>query len=149
MKYTNAYTGNGTDVTYEKENGERDQRVGGSRAWRNNNPGNIRESDFARRNGAIGAAGGFAVFPDYEAGFAALIALLRAPSYQNLNLEQAINRYAPPSENDTDAYINSVEKQIGISRTTPMPKLSEIQLTALAKAIEKHEGYRAGTVRPI
>jgi len=147
MKYINAYAGTGTDVIYEKENGDCDLWIGGTRAWRNNNPGNIRAGDFALRRAAIGAAGGFAVFPNYETGFAALIALLRAPSYQQLTVEQAINRYAPPIENDTGAYINAVEKQIGISRNAPMKLLSDDGLYKLAKAIEKHEGYKAGIIK--
>src|SRR5579872_6910539 len=49
-----------------------------TRSWRNNNPGNLKYTPFARDNGAIGAAGQppnakptdlkFAVFPDYETG---------------------------------------------------------------------------------
>ena len=146
MKYTNAFSGSGNSVIYEDENKNQETWSGGTRAWRNNNPGNIRDGDFARRRGAIGAAGGFAVFPNYEAGFAALTALLRTSTYQRLTVEQAINRYAPPIENDTSAYINMVEKQIGVSRATPMMMLSDTVLHNLAKAIEKHEGYKEGMI---
>lgn len=40
-------------------------RSGGTKAWRNNNPGNMIYSakGFAIRHGAIGKAGGMAVFP--------------------------------------------------------------------------------------
>lgn len=145
-KYISASSGADFSVIYEDEKGNRDSWSGGTRAWRNNNPGNIRDGEFARRVGAIGAAGGFAVFPDYETGLKALAALLRTETYRRLTLGQAINRYAPPVENDTGAYVGAVEKQTGIPRATILSQLSETQITALAKAIEKHEGYNAGTI---
>ena len=42
--------------------------VGGDRNWRNNNPGNLEDGDFARRHGSIGSDGRFAIFPDYKTG---------------------------------------------------------------------------------
>ncbi|MCL2538475.1 MAG: hypothetical protein FWF34_01785 [Alphaproteobacteria bacterium] len=147
MKYVKAYAGNGTDVIYEKPCGGREIWSGGTRAWRNNNPGNIRNGAFTNARGAIGVAGGFAVFPDYDTGFAALCALLRTPNYQKLNLGDAINRYAPPIENDTGAYINFIERETGIPRNTPMMTLSPVALQKLAAAIAKHEGYRKGIIK--
>ncbi|NJR44139.1 hypothetical protein HC761_01425 [bacterium] len=74
-------------------------RSGGSLAWRNNNPGNIRYGDFARRNGAVGEGpGGFAIFPDRATGERAITTLLQGSSYRNLSILNAISRYAPPSE---------------------------------------------------
>src|SRR6185436_6029946 len=56
-------------------------RVGGSTAWRNNNPGNLRyrTSAIARTRGAISIdRRGFAIFPSEAAGWDALTAFLRA-----------------------------------------------------------------------
>ncbi|MCL2749247.1 MAG: hypothetical protein FWE50_04215 [Alphaproteobacteria bacterium] len=149
MKYVKATAGENNSVVYEADDGKFYLWLGGTRAWRNNNPGNIRNGDFANRRNAIGIAGGFAVFPDYETGFAALVALLCTATYQQMTVEQAINRYAPPVENNTSAYVVAVEKQIGIPRTTPMSQLSENNLRDFAKAIERHEGYKEGIIQRI
>lgn len=75
MKYKSAIPGNNNDVIYKDCDGNSWTWSGGTRAWRNNNPGNIRDGKFTRRCGAIGAAGGFAIFPDYKTGFDCLITL--------------------------------------------------------------------------
>lgn len=113
-----------------------------SLSWRNNNPGNLRFGAFARRHGAIAESGGFATFPDYKTGFAALCALLRAPSYRDLTLYKAIHRYAPTSENHTENYIRFLEKEIGVTRDTV---LNCIDTERLARAIQKFEGWHPGT----
>ena len=72
------------------------------------NPGDIEYGEFAIAHGATGTDGRFAIFPDAQTGFAALEALLRTPAYQGLTVEQAINKYAPPVENNTVNYVNLV-----------------------------------------
>ncbi len=72
-------------VVYIADDGSKTIRSCGSRSWRNNNPGNLRYTWFARDHRAIGTAGGFAVFPDYPTGRAALSALLHGTSYFNLS----------------------------------------------------------------
>ena len=79
QEYTSA-AALGRDVVYTTADGRRVRRTGGTRAWRNLNPGNIRYSEFSRNAGAIGQAGGFAVFPDEETGTRAISSLLRAQS---------------------------------------------------------------------
>lgn len=126
--------------------GSQDIRSGGSKAWRNNNPGNIDYGDFAIAHGAIGANGDFAIFPDEATGRAAEIALLKSASYQSQSLAGAIGRWAPPSSNDTDAYITAVSTSIGLPKDTPMNSLNQTQLESLASAIQTHEGWTAGIV---
>lgn len=82
-------------------NGSSLRKINGSRAWRNNNPGNLRAGTFTNAHGAIGSAGGFAVFPNETIGQQASIALLRTPSYAKLTVDQAIARRSPATENDT------------------------------------------------
>ena len=55
-------------VTYLSEDGSSETRVGGDWTWRNQNPGNLGAGAWANRHGAIGKAGGFAVFPGYDTG---------------------------------------------------------------------------------
>ncbi|MDR2268914.1 MAG: hypothetical protein LBD94_01900 [Rickettsiales bacterium] len=136
-------TGSG-DVAYVDAEGNRYVRVGGTRAWRNNNPGNIRYSEFSRSQGAIGEAGGFAVFPDERTGANAIGALLRTDSYNSLTIFGAINRYAPPFENDTAAYQRRVEQLTGLPGGTPMNQLNNEQLQRVVNAIRVVEGWVPG-----
>ncbi len=53
-------------VSYIDAAGREEIREGGSRSWRNCNPGNIRKGDFSINCGAIGDDGSFAIFPDEE-----------------------------------------------------------------------------------
>ena len=67
--------------------------------------------DFAKRHGATGTDGRFAIFPDAGTGRAALDALLASPAYAGLSTDQIIQKYAPPSDgNDTAAYLAAVKK---------------------------------------
>ena len=123
------------------------ERRTGARNWRNNNPGNIEFGDFSRRFGAIGTDGRFAIFPSYEAGKLAKEALLfEGRNYRNLTIEQAITRYAPPSENNTAGYINSVVQATGAPANTPLQSLTPTQRTSMLNAMERIEGFRVGRV---
>lgn len=81
----------------------------GSRAYRNNNPGNLR---YVGQEGAIGAdSGGFAIFPDYQSGFAALVAQLRrdAERHPGWSLWQFVSDYAPASDNNNVlSYVSNI-----------------------------------------
>lgn len=134
------------DVIYEHSDGTKYRRTGGSRAWRNSNPGNIRYSQFARRMGAIGRAGGFAVFPDEETGMRAIGALLRSDGYNKLTVAGAISKYAPPSENNTSAYHRQIERLTGLSINKKISDLTDAEMTRVASAIRTIEGWRPGRV---
>jgi hypothetical protein len=85
----------------------------GSRSFRNNNPGNIEYGAFAKAHGAIGSDGRFAKFPSYQAGRGAQENLLfESGGYKNLTLGQAINRWAPGSENNVPAYLDAMNKAL-------------------------------------
>lgn len=132
------------DVVIVMSNGDRIQRTGGTRAWRNNNPGNIVYGEFARNNGAIGRGGRFAVFPDVATGRMAVAELLRTPAYNNLTISAAINRYAPPSENNTARYKRQLHRVTGLSLNTRLRNLNDEQLMAVVDAITQIEGWREG-----
>jgi hypothetical protein len=85
---------------------------------RNNNPGDIDNGRFAKAHGAEpGTSGRFAVFETPADGFSALRALLLA-AYVGLTVEAALNKYAPPCENQTNAYIGNVCKWTGLTPDT-------------------------------
>ena len=60
-RYTKAEAGPNDSVIYFSDDGKRFQFSGGSRAWRNQNPGNLVSGLVSKRNGSIGKAGRFAV----------------------------------------------------------------------------------------
>ena len=135
-------------VLYIDAEGREVLRQGGSRSWRNNNPGNIRKGSFADNSGAIGDDGAFAVFPDEKTGFAAVVGLLRSQAYTNLSLKDALFRYAPPVENDSDAYVASVVDKTGIAATTILRDLPIAKIRAFAAAIKQIEGWNVGSEGP-
>lgn len=91
--------------------------VKGTRPNRNNNPGDIEFGPFAQAHGSIKSDGRFAIFPTSEAGFEAMKALL-LKHYSGLTLEAALNKYAPPVENDTNTYLNRVCEWTGLKPGT-------------------------------
>lgn len=79
---------------------------------RNNNPGNLRPGDDWQ--GMIGTNGGFIVFKDVSWGLRAMAIDLRTKINKGYNtIRSIITRWAPPTENDTDAYIRNVEYSTG------------------------------------
>lgn len=145
QEYTSAVA-LGRDVVYTTADGRRVRRTGGTRAWRNQNPGNIRYSEFSRNAGAIGQAGGFAVFPDEETGTRAISSLLRGQSYNNLTIARAITRYAPPSENNTAAYHRRIQQITGLNINRRISDLSDGELSRVVDAIRAIEGWEAGRI---
>lgn len=106
-----------------------------NRPQRNNNPGDIEYGHFAQSFGAVMETAirpRFAKFPTPEKGWAALDALLRGPLYWSLTIEAAVNRYAPPNENNTVNYVSAVCKWSGC---TPDQLVSEV-VTAQEGAIQ-------------
>jgi hypothetical protein len=124
---------------------EREIRLGGTPAWRNNNPGNMEYGSFTQGQGAIGRAGRWAIFPDEETGFNAILERLQTGSYAARTIAQAIFAWAPPSDrNDTPAYIASVRQRTGLDPTLRLDTLSGEGIEAVANAIRSEEGVRAG-----
>lgn len=148
-EFVKAYPGQYRATIYEDSDGPRIVRSNGSPAWRNNNPGNIVRSAFADRYGAIGDDGHFAIFPSYKTGRAALEALLNTNAYQSKTIEQAMHTYAPSSENNTNQYVEFLEKNSGIDRTRVLGRLPAGQYQALINAIERYEGTTEGKTFPI
>lgn len=138
--------GSGNVRTYTTQGGGNFRKVGGSRSWRNNNPGNIEYGDFARRYGAIGTDGRFAIFPDEATGQRARSALIfNGDKYRNLTLTQAIERYAPSSENHTTAYQRRVLAAVG-GANLPMHKYSPAQQQAILRTMQDVEGWKVGRI---
>lgn len=130
---------------YIAQNGEKIKRIGGTVAWRNNNPGNIRKSKFAYANGAVGETDKWAVFPDEETGLRAITKLLRTNNYNNLSVKDAIHRWAPFSDgNNPENYSRHVAKITGLSPDARIKDLSDNDLMQIARAIQTIEGWGIG-----
>lgn len=146
MPATKAYADSQRPLTtvYDFANGRQEKWVGGSVAWRNNNPGNLRPAKI--HIGQIGEAKNFAIFPDVATGKQAMVAQLQRPLYANKTLAEAISTYAPKSENDTDRYIKFVSQRSGIDPKTKLSSLSSAELLRIVEAMIIHEGTHPGQI---
>ncbi len=136
----------GNDVIIEYGDGSMEVRTGGTRAWRNNNPGNLENSAFSIRHGSLGEAGGFAIFASEQTGKDALVNLLKGGSYKNLTIAKTIERFAPPIENDTQHYQKLLRGFTGLDGSTIMNSLNDQQFNSVVNAIIRVEGWREGDV---
>lgn len=106
----------------------------------NNNPGNIKDFGTAW-DGMVGAPktdGSFLQFNSPEMGVRALTKDLTTKMGRGLNnIGGILNVYAPPSENDTQSYIDSVVQSTGIAADQT---LTDKDLMSVIRAMIKHEG---------
>jgi len=118
------------------------------RARRNCNPGNIVAGDHwqglmprDQMTPEQLAEPRFAVFAADKWGFRAMgIILLNYVRLHHLTtVNQIIGRWAPPNENDTDAYAVHVSQLVHIGINTPADFTKPDLLAALTKAISIHE----------
>lgn len=135
------------------EDGRHLIRAGGTLPWRIFNIGDLVSPVSASGEPApkktqnyIGFAHGkdsgnyFFIFPDYETGRAELKKSLQR-KYKDKTIRETIEKYAPPSQNNTEKYISDVCKLTGVKETTKTGDLSEDKLEKLIDAIERIEGY--------
>lgn len=96
-----------------------------------NNPGNLRPQ---------GSSTGFQQFATPEDGLAAMDKNLQAYHGKGINtINGLINRWAPPSENNTPAYVSDVSKRLGIAPDAQIDLSNPIVRHALTTAITLHE----------
>lgn len=119
-----------------------------SRPVRDNDPGDLEAGahwqglmDRANMTSEQASEDRFAVFASPKWGFRALaITLLNYQRVHKLNtVRQIISRFAPASENDTEAYIRAVSLEMGVNPDAPIDLTNAALLTTLVKAISRHE----------
>jgi hypothetical protein len=102
---------------------------------RQNNPGNLRSW------GGVPSEGGFARFASAQDGLNAMAQQLGL--YGNRDglrtVSGILNKYAPPSENDTGSYIADVARQTGFSPDQQLDVNDPKVLAPLLSAMVKHE----------
>ncbi len=113
----------------------------GARGIRNNNPGNLEYSKTNPWIGQTGDDGRFAKFETPEHGIRALGRNLLSYQRQGIDtVSDIINRWAPPSDNkNTDAYIQAVCAQLGVTADQQLDASNPDTLKALCAAIIQHE----------
>ena len=111
------------------------------RGLRNNNPGNIRNSDATDWKGEVNSTqkrdDAFEEFETIAHGYRALIKLLQnyRKHHKCQTIAEFISRWAPRTENDTTAYIRTVCREMQVP-TSYIPDVSDkATMCALAGAI--------------
>lgn len=112
---------------------------------RNNNPGNLRPG-LLPWVGQIGSNGGFCKFKDLSYGLRALaVDLSNKITKDGLDtITDIITKYAPPSENNTLAYINAVSDSTGWDADEEMV-FNSANLANLMQAVIEHENGAASS----
>ncbi|EHC9995809.1 hypothetical protein MLN09_24365 [Escherichia coli] len=141
-------------IEFIQSNGELSDTVTGSRravsegssgdsarGIRNNNPGNLEYSKTNPWVGQTGDDGRFAKFETPEHGIRALGRNLLSYQRQGIDtVSDIINRWAPPSDNNnTEAYIQAVCAQLGVTPDQPLDASNPDTLKALCASIIQHE----------
>jgi hypothetical protein len=113
------------------------------RGLRNNNPGNIRLSTDKWQGQVPGEDDAFVTFATMAYGIRALVVLLRSyrSKYGLDTVRKIISRWAPPSENDTEAYVAAVCKPGGLDPDAVLPN-DRLTYEYLARRIALHENGR-------
>ena len=110
------------------------------RGIRNNNPGNIRLSSTTWQGQVPSSEQtdpDFVQFSSPAYGIRAIAKILDSYASRGLNTVQSIiNTWAPPTENDTAAYVDAVASSMGVD---PNTTLSQGDQPALIAAIIDHE----------
>jgi hypothetical protein len=115
-----------------------------NRGIRNNNPGNLRPGD--NWQGMAGVSDNFIVFKDVFYGCRALATDISNKYFSGLDsVTKIINKYAPPMENNTIAYINAVSNAIGVSPTAKID-LTKDMLFKFMRAVIMHENGSQGSM---
>lgn len=113
-----------------------------TRGLRNNNPGNIRKTGDKWQGLSITQTDKeFFQFTEAKYGIRAMTKLFK--NYQTkygLNtVNDLINRWAPPIENNTSAYVNHVAEYLNVSVNESIDLNNTEVLTNLVKVVIKHE----------
>jgi len=113
----------------------------GSRGLRNNNPMNLRPSNFTYLGQVGKDSAGHAIFSDVTFGIRAGVLELYTNYFKHgfKTLYQMISDFAPASDgNNVQAYVNFVSKKTGIPGNVDI-KLSGSNIEALIKAFTEQE----------
>ena len=111
------------------------------RGLRNNNPGNIRLSKTQYKGEVPSTDKSFKQFSAMEYGYRAMFCLLRyyQMTYHDDTIRKIVNRYAPPVENNTNAYVQHVCNLSGLQADERITAANERDMKAIVSAMSYHE----------
>ena len=116
-----------------------------SRGLRNNNPGNIRLGSFKYKGERAKSSDvAFRQFESMEWGYRAMFVLLHtyALRYDCRTLRDIISRYAPSSENNTEAYIRRVASMTHLADDEQLDTLDRRVMVDVVSAMSAVENGR-------
>ena len=134
----------GNDVIYYLPDGSSFKLIGGTRAWRNTNPGAIRDTALASSLGAIGATDGFAAFPSEEIGIEALKKMLQSASYSPLSIKEALTLHTLLTGTALTEYQNKIYELTQLPLDKQINTLNQIEVDSLVQAIVKTTRWVSG-----
>ena len=111
-----------------------------ARGIRNKNPGNIRHVPGVTWQGQspVQTDESFVQFESPQYGIRAIVRIMRSYERQGINtIGEAIDRWAPPNENNSSAYVSAVCLDCNLDADVPL-SLDSI-MPQLVRAIIRHE----------
>lgn len=114
-----------------------------TRGERNNNPGNVRHGSNWQGLAEKQPDASFCTFTDAKYGIRTLAKVLlvyRAKGYDTVR--SIVDRWAPPSENNTGAYVAAVAATMKVDPDTHLDVSEYSQMYPLVDAIIRHENGR-------
>ena len=114
------------------------------RGIRNKNPGNIKLGTDWDGLAAEQTDPTFCIFDEAVMGIRALMRILLTYrfTHNKKNIDSIIRRWAPPSENDTEAYIKFVAKRMEIEPMDDMDNSIEAYLPLVKSIIQMENGMQ-------
>jgi len=108
-----------------------------SRGLRNCNPGNIRISNIKFKGEVISNDKSFKQFKSIAYGYRAMMKIIKYyyNHYNLKTLEEIIDRWAPPTENNTSAYVLVVQRETGIQKDSEVYVDDKSTLTSVVAAM--------------
>ena len=123
-----------------------------SRGLRNNNPGNI-EKNSTKWQGLRKQQNDsrFFQFESMPWGYRAMFRTLRTYKEKHgMNtIEKMINRWAPPVENNTSAYVNAVTKASGISKDTEVDVYNKDLMCKIVAEMSRVENGKTAVMEDV
>ena len=115
------------------------------RGLRNRNPGNIRRSAVRYKGETESDDAAFKAFASTAWGYRAMFVLLHTYRVRHglRSIREMISRWAPPSENRTEAYIRAVSADTGIGPDEALETLDPATMVPVAAAISRVENGSA------
>ncbi len=122
-----------------------------SRGLRNNNPGNIRHSAVRFKGETTSADKSFKTFSSSAWGYRAMFVVLHTYRMRHGldTIRKMIGRWAPPCENDTDAYIDAVAKWSTVDADSPVTSTNRDVMMPIAAAMSRMENGKTAVMADV